>query len=103
MRLVIALASFVLTAAAASAAVPDDYGYRWPVNAEAASSAHRIVLTEEVYRRIGNAGLRDLEAFDANGQSLPFGPLAARASTCTSRATPKAGCASSTPRSCPTR
>ena len=80
MRIVIGLAPLVL-AAAASAAVPDDYGYRWPVDAYDTSNAHRIVLTEEVYRRIGDPGLRDLEAFDKNGQSLPFGPLAVRDGT----------------------
>ena len=81
MRIAPALSLLLLLLSAAVAAAPDDYGYRWSVNAEAASSAHRIVLTEEVYRRVGNAGLRDLEAFDANGQSLPFGPLAARDGT----------------------
>ena len=77
MRIAIGACALVLSLAA-WAAVPDDYAYRWPVDAYADSSAHRVVLTEEVYRRIGDGGLRDLEAFDKNGTSLPFGPLAVR-------------------------
>src|SRR5436190_2264565 len=62
-------------AAAVSGATPDDYGYRWALNASEAAAAHRVSLSEDVYRRIGDANLRDLEAFDRNGTSVPFGPL----------------------------
>jgi len=57
------------------AGTPDDYGYRWPLVLAEAAPAHRVVLGEDVYRHLHDPALRDLEAFDAGGRALPFGPM----------------------------
>lgn len=74
MRFAIALAMFVLGGAASASAI-DEYGYAWPLVLEPGRGAHRLVLSEAVYSRIGDTGLRDLEAFNASGDPIPLGPV----------------------------
>lgn len=60
----------------ASAGSRADYAWQWPIElAEPAAPAHRLLLDEVVYARIDDPGLRDLEAFNAAGEPVPFGPL----------------------------
>lgn len=74
MKFATALALLVLGGAASASAI-DDYGYAWTLVLEPGRGAHRLVLSEDVYSRIGDAGLRDLEAFNANGDPIPLGTV----------------------------
>ncbi len=76
MRLCFALAcALSVLAAAVDAAPRDEYGYAWTLQLESGRAAHRLTLTEGVYARISDPGLRDLEAFNASGEPVPFGPV----------------------------
>nr|WP_295382527.1 DUF3999 domain-containing protein [Pseudoxanthomonas sp.] len=49
-----------------------DYAREWPLGTvEPEAGAYRVVLDEAVYRQLQSPGLRDLEVFDARGQSVP--------------------------------
>ena len=72
----IALACVLLaTAATTGAGTRDDYGYAWTLELQPGSGAHRLVLPGEVYARINDPQLRDLEVFNAQGAPVPFGPV----------------------------
>lgn len=64
---------------AATAATPADYAYLFPIDtqAAAASSAWRIELTPAVYAWAQDAGLRDIEIFNAANQPVAFARNAA--------------------------
>lgn len=74
MRALIALALLAF-AVTAHAGRRDDYGYAWTLELEAGRAAHRLTLSEDVYARISDPELRDLEAFNAIGEAVPFGPV----------------------------
>ncbi len=59
----------------ASAGQPGDYAYRWPLKAEGDSAAWQFALTPEVYAALADAGLRDFEVFNAEGQPVPVARL----------------------------
>jgi hypothetical protein len=66
---------------AAAAATPADYAYVFPIetaatSADPASSAWRVELTPEVYRWVQDAGLRDVEIFNAEQHPVPFARFA---------------------------
>lgn len=49
-----------------------DYANEWPLTlSREDGGAYRVVLTEEIYRSAQDAGLADIEVFNANGESLP--------------------------------
>jgi hypothetical protein len=67
----LALAVGLVAGTPAQAAAP---AWQWPVESRGDGGAWRIVLTEDVYRRLGRADLRDLVAINAAGKRVPFGP-----------------------------
>lgn len=74
----------LLLAGGANAATPADYAWLFPLaTPDADASAWRVDLTPEVYARIHEADLRDLEVFNAAGKSVPFAriPIAATPTT----------------------
>lgn len=49
-----------------------DYAREWPLTAsDSGAGAYRVVLDEAIYRQAQSPDLRDLEVFDARGQSVP--------------------------------
>jgi hypothetical protein len=58
------------------AQTPDQFAWQWPIALEGDQGAYRLDLDEAVYARITRADLRDLAAFNADGQPVPFAPLA---------------------------
>lgn len=60
---------------AAPAGSRTDYAWQWPIELAERAPAHRLLLDEAVYARIQHPALRDLEAFNAAGEPVPFGPL----------------------------
>lgn len=69
-------------AGAVHAATPADYAWLFPLaTPDADASAWRIDLPPEVYARIHDAELRDLEVFNAAGQPVPFARVSPRAET----------------------
>lgn len=69
---------FLLLALAttASAQTPDEFAWQWPITLEGDQGAYRLDLDESVYPHITRVDLRDLAAFNADGQPVPFAPLA---------------------------
>lgn len=65
----------MVAALAAAAPAPGDFAYSWPLALAGDEGAHRVELTEEVYRRVLRADLADVVAFDAQGRPVPFGPV----------------------------
>jgi hypothetical protein len=63
-------------ATSATAQTPDDFAWQWPIALEGDQGAYRLDLDESVYSHITRADLRDLAAFNAEGQPVPFAPLA---------------------------
>lgn len=64
-------------AAGLAAATPTQaaaFAWQWPVETTGEGGAWRIVLTEDVYRRVSRADLGDLAAINAAGTLVPFGP-----------------------------
>jgi hypothetical protein len=63
----------------AGATTPGDYAYLFPIDTSAGatsgSSAWRIDLTPEVYAWVHDAGLRDIEVFNAANEPVPFARL----------------------------
>ena len=59
----------------ASAGQPGDYAYRWPLKTDGDSAAWQFALTPEVYAALADAGLRDFEVFNAEGQPVPVARL----------------------------
>lgn len=92
-RLQLAAFALLVSAAAAAAAAtsPSDFARQWPVLGACASApaaaapaqaspidcegAFAIALDESVYRQATDPQLRDLAAFDADGEPLAFGPM----------------------------
>ncbi len=73
--------SFLIAAALASvlaspvrAASPLDYAWQWPIQTEGDGAAHVLELDAEVLQHVTRADLRDLAAFNANGEPVPFAP-----------------------------
>lgn len=62
--------------AAAAAAQLSDYASQWPL-AATEEGAYALVLDETVYGELAGSELRDLAAFNADGQPLAFGPMPA--------------------------
>jgi hypothetical protein len=62
-------------AGGAAAAAPGDYGWQFELQLTPGEAAHRIVLTPAVYARIHDPRLRDVEAFNAAGESLSLGAV----------------------------
>jgi hypothetical protein len=50
------------------------FAWQWPIVTEGNDGAVRFALTPDVYARLTRADLRDLAAFNANGESMPLGP-----------------------------
>jgi hypothetical protein len=67
----------LLLAGAVTAAEPGDYAWGWPLQLQQDAAAHRVELPEAVYRQLRDPRLRDLEVFNAAGESVPFGPVPA--------------------------
>ena len=65
----------LVAALAAAAPAPGDFAYSWPIALAGDEGAHRIELTEDVYRRVVRTDLADIVAFDAEGRAVPFGPV----------------------------
>jgi hypothetical protein len=65
--------------ATATAAAPADYGWQFELQLDGDGVAHRVVLSPAVYARSSDPLLRDIEAFNAAGESLSFGPVPQRA------------------------
>lgn len=63
-----------LAAGASAQAQAASFAWQWPVEADGAGGAWRIVLTEDVYRHVTRADLGDLAAINAAGTLVPFGP-----------------------------
>lgn len=63
-------------AAPALAQTPDDFAWQWPIALEGDQGAYRLDLDESVYAHLTRADLRDLAVFNADGQPVPFAPLA---------------------------
>ena len=63
-------------ATAAAAQTPDDFAWQWPIALEGDQGAYRLDLDESVYAHVTRTDLRDLAAFNAEGQPVPFAPLA---------------------------
>ena len=73
-RLATALAASI-AASAANANTPADYAWTFAIDTPATSgptSAWRVELTPAAYAWVQDAGLRDIEAFNANGRPLPL-------------------------------
>jgi hypothetical protein len=65
----------------ADAASPADYAYVFPIETaasatDATNNAWRVELTPEVYRWVQDAGLRDVEIFNAEQHPVPFARFA---------------------------
>ena len=56
--------------------VPNDFAWQWPLDVAGADGAVRLALTPDVYARLTRADLRDLAAFNASDEAIPFGPAA---------------------------
>ena len=67
--------AFPLVAALAAAPAPQDFAYSWPLVLAGDDGAHRVALSEDVYRRVVRDDLSDVVAFDADGHPVPFGPV----------------------------
>lgn len=65
----------VAIAASAGAATRGDFGYEWPLVLSQQAGAQRLDLPPEVYAHLSDRGLRDLDAFNAQGEPLPFGTI----------------------------
>jgi Protein of unknown function (DUF3999)/F5/8 type C domain len=57
-----------------AASTPNDYAQQWPVEVKE-EGAYAIHLNEEIYRFTQANNLSDVAAFNAKGESLPFGPM----------------------------
>lgn len=72
MKRLLALA-LAATAGSALAGQRQDYASEWPLTlSREDGGAYRVVLTEEIYRSAQDAGLADIEVFNAAGESLPL-------------------------------
>lgn len=59
-----------------AAAQPSEYARQWPVSVSE-EGAYALQLDESVYRQLSRNDLSDLAAFNADGQTLAFGPMPA--------------------------
>lgn len=59
----------------AAAQTPDDFAWQWPIVAKGEEGAYRLVLDEAAYARTVRGDLRDLAAFNAQDQPVPFAPM----------------------------
>ncbi len=72
------LLSLLLVPVAAVAGERGDYARQWALaTSQDAAGAYRVVLDEAVYRSAVDPALRDIEVFNANGESLPAAVFAA--------------------------
>lgn len=75
MRILI-FAAAALFAAALPAATLQDYGWSWPLSGACQSGACQVELTPEVYAASTDPGLRDIEMFNAAGETMPLAAIA---------------------------
>ena len=73
MRLSLLTATLAL-AGAAHAGTPKDYAWQWPVQAEGEAAAYVLELDVDVLQHVTRGDLRDLAAFNADGEPVPFAP-----------------------------
>lgn len=73
MRLPLLIAALAL-AGAAHADTPQDYAWQWPVQTEGEAAAYVLELDADVLQFVTRGDLRDLAAFNANGEPVPFAP-----------------------------
>src|SRR5438477_12834416 len=69
------LAGLLLTTAAAATGLKD-YARQWPVSATD-EGAYAVTLDPAIYHQLVRRDLGDLAAFNADGDTLPFGPMPA--------------------------
>jgi hypothetical protein len=81
----VAAVALLLAGTTLAAAAAADYGYRFALELDGSAAAYRLRLTPAVYARISDRGLGDLEAFNAAGEALPFGPVPRPASAAAGR------------------
>lgn len=75
MRTNLATACLALAfAAPAFAQAPEDFAWKWELRTEAEAPAYRVELDAAVLREVTRADLRDLAAFNADGEPVPFAP-----------------------------
>ncbi|WP_374603780.1 DUF3999 domain-containing protein [Arenimonas sp.] len=81
MRPSLLIAAILATALASHvrAASPQDYAWQWPVQTEGDGAAHVLELDAEVLQHVTRGDLRDLAAFNASGDPVPFAPWPAEA------------------------
>ena len=72
LRLIACLA--LCLAAPALAQTPEDFAWKWPLHTEGDSPAYVVELDVEVLGAVTRADLRDLAAFNADGEPVPFAP-----------------------------
>ena len=71
----LSLLMLLALAGPAAAQTPEDFAWQWPVTVDNPAAAYQLVLDERAYARIVRSDLRDLAAFNAQGQPVPFAPL----------------------------
>jgi hypothetical protein len=76
MKTRVLLPALMLAASAVAAPPLSDYASQWPL-AATDEGAYALALREDVYRELVRDDLRDLAAFNADGQPLAFGPMPA--------------------------
>lgn len=62
-----------------AAATPDDYAWQWPIQTEGEGAALVLELDVEVLQHVTRGDLRDIAAFNARGEPVPFAPWPAEA------------------------
>lgn len=71
----LSLLSFTLAlAGTAHADTLQDYAWQWPVQAEGEAAAYVLELDADVLEHVTRGDLRDLAAFNADGEPVPFAP-----------------------------
>ena len=74
MRQTIATCLALAFAAPALAQAPEDFAWKWELRTEAEAAAYRVELDASVLRDVTRSDLRDLAAFNAEGEPVPFAP-----------------------------
>ncbi|KFN49387.1 DUF3999 family protein [Arenimonas composti] len=77
MRSLVFLPLLAALAGSAGAQTPDDFAWAWPLQTPGDDGVHVVELDDAVYARLARDDLRDLVVFNADGQAVPFAPLAA--------------------------
>ena len=77
--LIAAILSTLLAGPVRAASTLQDYAWQWPIQTEGEGAAHVLELDVEVLQHVTRADLRDIAAFNANGEPVPFAPWPAEA------------------------